>query len=101
MIPPDIALFVKDFDEEEKVYWEAAIGFDLPVPSIDFGFDLDSAVENEDVDESVDWKGMFDLMDDDLMIYTGLMKLLIYFIITDLIYLLVACRCLNYDAFQK
>ena len=50
MISPDIALFVKDFDEKEKVYWEAAIGFDLPVTSIDFGFDLDSAV-----DESVDW----------------------------------------------
>ena len=55
MIPPDIALLVEDFDEEEKEYWEAAIGFDLPVTSIDFGFDLDSVAENEDVDESVDW----------------------------------------------
>ena len=54
MIPPDIALLVEDFDEEEKEYWEAAIGFDLPVTSIDFGFDLDSVAENEDV-ESVDW----------------------------------------------
>ena len=61
MIPPDIALSVEDFDEEEKEYWEAAIGFDLPVTSIDFGFDFDSVVENED--ESVDWKGIFDLVD--------------------------------------
>ena len=55
VIPPDNPLF-EDFDEvEEKEYWEAAIGFDFPVTSIDFGFDLDSVIENEDADESVDW----------------------------------------------
>ena len=55
MIPPEIALFVEDFDEEERLYWEADIIFDLPVTSIDFGFDFDSVVENDDVDVNVDW----------------------------------------------
>ena len=59
MIPPDIPLFAKDFDDDERLYWEADIVFDLPVTSIDFGFDLDS-VENEDADECVGWLGIFD-----------------------------------------
>ena len=55
MIPPDIDLFVEDFDDEERLYWDAVIVFDLPVTSIDFGFDFDSVVVNDDdEDESVD-----------------------------------------------
>ena len=62
MIPLDTPLFVDDFNEDEKLYWEAPIVFDLPVTSIDFGFDMDS-VENRGADESVDWEGIFDLVD--------------------------------------